>query len=780
MVGRASGVASRRARDVTAARVQPAPGGVPVESARAARRPPQQPSLPRPFANPRRLLALALLASGLAGGAVPVKEGALCPAPPLPPTNLPAPRDIADPRVHIDAAKTESTPEGATVLSGAVTVVQGDRALATERLEYSEAKGTVKAEGGVTYRDSRLTLQADRADVDIESSKGEFTNTEFQLNDNSGHGTAATLRALDANRTELEQLTFTGCPQGSEDWTMKAATMTLDRASGRGEAEDVTVRFFKVPLFYTPWMSFPVDERRLSGLLPPELSASDRHGTEVTIPYYWNIAPDQDATITFHPMTKRGLMFENEYRYLNEGSSGQVELDAMPHDQVTADTRARARYRHRGDLGNDWAVDMDLNAVSDPEYFEDYGSSLAATTQAYLPQRIDFLTSSVHYAFRARLLDYAVTDPTLLQTDEPYGKLPQLLVVAASDRSRYGLVYDVGAEFVRFQHDALVEGSRLDVKPRVSLPLRGPGWFVTPALAWRYTMYNLEQDPLFTEDVARETPIGSFDAGLLFERDVPWGGGLTQTLEPRLFYLKVPYRDQSDIPLFDTALPDVNLFQLFRDNRFIGADRQGDADQFSLAVTSRLIDPKDGGVLLTGSIGQITYFEDRQVTLGATPETLARSELIAELGTDPTRKLSLAAAAVFEPSNQDTTRSNVTLRWRPDERRRIDFSYRFRAGSVEQTDVAMVWPLNPNWHAIARWNYSMLDRDTLESLVGLEYESCCWALRVGARSYVFNRTGEKEQTIFLQLELKGLASVGEPLDKLLERGTSNHGIPEDL
>ena len=741
-------------------------------------------------ANPRRLLSAALLAAGLACGGAGAAEPAapppeaealgLCPAPPPAPAILPPARDVADQRVHLDAARTETTAEGATVFSGAVKVVQGDRALATERLEYSQAKGTVSADGGVTYRDSRLTLEAERASVDTESSQGEFVDAEFRFNDRSGHGSADRLRALDADRTELTALEFSGCPPGVEDWTLTAESMTVDRATGRGEAEDVTVRFFDVPLFYTPWMSFPVDDRRLTGLLPPELSASDRHGTELTVPLYLNLEPERDATIQFHPMTKRGFMFENEYRYLGASSAGIAELDYMPNDQVTGDSRSRARYRHRGDLGGEWALDVDVSAVSDAEYFEDFGSSLAATTQAYLPQRMDLINSSAHFAFRARLLDYAVTDPTLTDADEPYGKLPQLLLVAASEPGAFGLVYDLGSELTRFEHDQLIEGVRFDLKPRVSLPLRGEGWFMTPALAWRYTLYDLEADPLVPQRQVREMPIGSFDAGLLFERDVDWGGGLTQTLEPRLFYLRVPYRDQTDIPLFDTAIPDVNLFQLFRDNRFIGADRQGDANQLSLAVTSRLIDPDDGGVLLTGSIGQITYFDDREVTLGAAPETLSRSELMAEVGTDPTRSLSMAAAAVFEPGDQATTRSNVTLRWRPDDRRRLDFSYRFRAGSVEQSDLAVVWPLTPSWHAIARWNYSMLDRDTLESLAGVEYESCCWAFRIGARSYVFNRTGEKEQSIFLQLELKGLARVGEPLDELLERGTSNHGIPEDL
>lgn len=704
----------------------------------------------------------------------------MCPAPAAVPVALPVPRDPTDTQVHVEADRTESGPTGATVLSGAVRVVQGERTLATERLEYARDTGKMAADGGVIYRDQHLTLSGDSAELDLESDRGSFNATQFEFNDRPGRGRADVLRALDSQHTELDALQFTGCPQGAEDWTLDARQMRIDRGAGRGDADDVVVRFFGVPLFYTPWMSFPVDERRLTGLLPPELSQSTRHGTELKLPWYWNIAPEMDATLAFTPMTRRGLMLANEYRFLGDNTRGALELDVMPHDQVAGDTRGRARYSQRSDLSGDWAVDIDLAAISDPSYFEDFGSSLAATTQSYVPQRIDILNSGLHYAFRARLLEYQVTDPTLTTNQEPYGKLPQLLVVAGTEQGGFGLSFDLVTELTRFQHEELIEGTRLDFKPRVSLPLRGSGWFITPALAWRYTHYELADDPLFPAQVSRTLPIATLDAGMLFERDVSWGGGLTQTLEPRLYYLKVPHRDQDDIPLFDTAVPDANLFQLFRDNRFIGADRQGDANQLSLALTSRLLDPRTGAVRLTGSIGQVTYFEDRRVTLGAVPDTLSRSDLIAELGSDPTRTFSFAAAAVFEPEHQQTQRSNLSLRWRPDDRARIDLSYRFRDASVEQTDLAVVWPLGQRWRGIARWNYSMLDRDTLESLVGFEYESCCWAFRMGTRSYVFDRTGEKEQTIFLQLELKGLARVGEPLDQLLERGTSSHGIPEDL
>lgn len=717
------------------------------------------------------LLSLVLLAAG-------ARAADLCPVPPPPPAELPAPQPIEDTRIHLDAKKTETKADGSAVLEGDVRAVQGPRAFRADRIEFDRTAGTVRAQGHLIYRDPRITLAGSRADVDMTSDVGRFADVDFLFNDRLGRGHADELRMVDAKRAELDGVQFTGCPGGDDSWLFDADSMQIDRGTGLGSAEDVLVRFKGVPLFYTPKLTFPVDDRRLTGLLPPQVGGSKRHGTELELPWYWNIAPEQDATIVFHPMSKRGLMLQNEYRYLGDGYGGSVELDALANDAVTGEARGRGRIRHRSELTPAWTFDLDLAAVSDPTYFEDFGSSLVATSQVFLPRRMDLISSGLHYAFRARLLDYQTTDPTLTATDEPYGKLPQLALVAATEQGRYGVTWDLASELVRFQHDALVQGTRLDLKPRASLPLRGDGWFMTPALAWRYTQWELDSDPAYADSVSRSMPVASFDAGLLFERDTDAGN--VQTLEPRIYYLRVPFRDQTGIPLFDTAIPDVRFEQLFRDNRFIGADRQGDANQLSVGLTSRLLDPSDGRTVLEGSIGQITYFDDREVTLTAGPDTLSRSELIAQVASDLTGQLSVSATAVFEPDQSQTQRSNISVRWRPEERKRLDFSYRFRQGSVEQTDLAFVWPVADRWRVIARWNYSLLDDDSLETLGGFAYESCCWALRFGAREYIFNRTGETDRTVFLQLELKGLARVGERFEQLLERGTSNHGIPETL
>jgi LPS-assembly protein len=697
----------------------------------------------------------------------------LCPPPP--PDLLPPPAGSADERIHLDAAQSEIDRDGTTRMSGGVTARQGERTMRTERLEYSRERGALKADGGIVFRDPRVTIEAPRAEVDLDADTGVFPDASFRLHERYARGTAAEARRLDANRSRLTDVFITTCPEGDDDWKLSAERIDFDHANGIGAGRDVWLRFMGVPLFYTPYISFPIDDRRMSGFLPPEIGTTDRSGAEFVQPYYWNIAPNYDATLTLHPTSKRGLILENEFRYLWGRGTGHVELDALPDDRLREETRGRLRLKDDTRLGGGWRTELEANAVSDPSWFEDLGSSLTATTQTHLEQRFDLVHSGIDHAFRAGLLGYQITDPTVASIDHPYDKLPALSLSALDAGGPLGLHYELSAELVNFHHDERVRGIRTDVKPRAWLPLRGAGWYVTPSAALRYTHYSLSNDPAFDEAIARSLPVYSVDAGLVFERDVDWGGDYRQTLEPRVYYLYVPYRDQSGIPLFDTTIPDVSLYQLFRDNRFIGADRVGDAHQLSAALSSRLIDPRNGRVLLTGSIGQITYFNDRRVTLAGPADTTGRSELIAELGTDPTRALSLTTALVYDPLNKETDRSAVQLRWQPEPRQALNLSYRFRRDAIEQTDLAFAWPVAPRWRVVGRWNYSLQDRQSLESFGGIEYETCCWTVRLVSRRYIFNRAGEFDRTLFLQLELKGLASIGKSTDALLQRGIPGYG-----
>jgi LPS-assembly protein len=725
-----------------------------------------------------RLLPVLLLLLTGSALAAPDAVPRLCPAPLAEPLALPT-GDPDDQTVHVDAGQTEREADGDTVLTGGVTAVQGDRVLHTDRLEYSPGRQRLSATGGVQFRDPRISVEAERADVDMATKAGAFEAARFRLPERGARGAAERLERRADGESRLLDVSFTSCPEGQDDWLLSGARFELDHASGVGTGHEVWLRFQGVPLFYTPWITFPIDDRRMTGLLPPEIGTSDRSGTEYVQPFYWNIAPAQDATFTFHPTSKRGVLLENEYRYLTSTRRGSVEFDALPDDRLRDDARGRLHLRDSGSFGAGWRTELDAETVSDTFWFEDLGNSLTATTQTHLEQRFDVLRSGIDYAFRTRLQGYQITDSTLASFDHPYDKLPELTLNLVDRDGPLGLHYEFGGELVNFHHDERVRGLRLDFAPHAWLPLRGEGWFLTPSATLRHTQYALTNDPTVPASISRTLPTFSIDGGLLFERDVAWQGGLLQTLEPRFYYLYVPYRDQTQIPLFDTTIPDVSLYQLFRDNRFIGADRVGDANQVSAAVTSRLIDPATGRVLLTGSVGQITYFNDRRVTLAGPADTAARSELIAELGTDPTRAVSLTAAMVYDPTRKVTGRSALQLRWRPEERKALNLSYRFRDGSVEQTDLGFAWPVAPRWRVVGRWNYSLRDAESLETFGGIEYESCCWSLRLVSRRYIYNRAGDFDRTLFLQLELKGLASIGKSTDELLRRGIPGYGTRTD-
>lgn len=726
---------------------------------------------------PPALLLAAGLTAGPAVGATPAPLP-LCPAPA--PEVLPLPEgDPTDTRVHIDAGHTEGLADGGTLLTGGVLATQGDRALRTERLEYRKSTATLSATGGIIYRDPRVSVAASRAEVALDTKSGVFEDARFRMPERNGRGEAARLERRADGESRLEDVSFSTCPEGQDDWLLTGADFRLDHAEGIGRAQDVWLRFQGVPLFYTPYISFPIDDRRMTGLLTPELGNSDRSGTELLLPFYWNIAPDRDATFTLHPTSSRGLLLENEFRYLTPTREGQIEFDALPDDRLRRERRGRLHLVDRGRLGAGWRTELDAETVSDPFWFEDLGSSLTATTRTHLEQRFDLLRAGIDYAFRARLQGYQITDSTIADFDHPYDKLPELRLDLVERDAATGIHYEFGGDLVNFHHDERVRGLRLDLEPRAWLPLRGEGWFLTPAVSWRHTRYALSNDPTVDSSITRSLPSFSIDSGLLFERDVAWQGGLLQTLEPRIYYLYVPFRDQSGIPLFDTTVPDVSLYQLFRPNRFIGADRVGDANQLSAAVTSRLIDPASGRVLLTGSIGQVTYFNDRRVTLAGPADTTGRSEFIAELGTDPTRAVSINTALVYDPQASETARSAIQLRWRPEDGKALHLSYRFRRGSVEQTDIGLAWPIAPRWRVVGRWNYSVADSESLESFGGIEYSSCCWTLRLVSRRYIFNRAGEFDRTLFLQLELKGLASIGKSTDELLTRGIPGYAPRTD-
>jgi len=507
--------------------------------------------------------------------------------------------------------------------------------------------------------------------------------------------------------------------------------------------------------------------------LTPEIGSTSRSGNEIVVPFYWNIAPNYDATVTPRVLTDRGVQMQGQFRYLTKAHNGVVDAEYLNDDSLIGESRSYVSVDHRSLLWNRWRGEVEFREVSDNQYFEDLGGSLSASTITHLNRsvRFDFHTDKLSLFGQAQ--DYQTIDDAIVAEDEPYRRLPQLLARGSWPDLWLGSTINLNGEIVNFDRDVGVTGWRFNLAPELALPLTRPGLFFTPSIAIDYTSYDLSNtEPGQRNDPERVLPIASVDTGIVLERLINNSSRKRlQTIEPRLLYVHVPFRDQSDLPVFDTITPDLNLVQLFRKNRFLGVDRIADTDQLSVGLTSRVLDVATGRELMSGTIGQVRYFNTSSVTLPSSPDfTDESSDYIAELRFMLLRNLNFDLGHQWGTGNRGTTQSQARLQYRPAENRIVNLAYRFRRDSLEQGDVSWSWPLSRKWNFVGRYNYSFRDEKALEEFYGLEYESCCWGLRMVTRRYISTRDGTRDTTYGLQLVLKGMASVGTAADKLLERG----------
>jgi LPS-assembly protein len=682
--------------------------------------------------------------------------------------------DPADPTFRFEAGSVEASvgESAGMAMRGGVTVRRGDRLAGAESADFDPADRSLHLEGNVRYEDSENQISSDSADFDYDSGRIEFNGARFSLAASNSRGGAGKLLITEAGALELDRVEYTTCPPGSNDWLLQADDIDLDTREGIGTARDIRLRFQGVPILWAPFISFPIGEARKSGILTPEIGSSGRSGNELRVPFYWNIAPNYDATITPRILTERGFQLQTEFRYLTEQHDGNLVAQYLPDDQLVDDSRHLVSARHRSLFDNGWRGLLDYRSVSDNQYFEDLGGSLSATSTTHLDRHLSFDWHSEHLDVFAQLQDFQTLDDAILPDEEPYRRLPQFRFSGWWPERIAGLSARLDAEIVNFDRDVGVTGWRSNFAPRIEAPLGGNGWFVKPALAWHVTNYELRNNAPGAEDsLSRSVPIGSVDAGLVLERRTTSSTRRIQTLEPRMLYVHVPYRDQDDLPVFDTISPDLNLVQLFRTNRFLGVDRIGDTDQVSLGITSRLLDVETGEELLTATIGQTRYLSDRQVTLpGGSPATFESSDYIAELRFLLYENLNFDVGYQWGSTTDQTTQSEARLQYRPAANKIVNLAYRYRRGALEQGDFSFSWPIRDHWNVVGRYNYSFRDEEALEQFFGLEYASCCWGIRLVSRRHISRRDGTRDSSFGLQLVLRGMTSVGTAADKLLERG----------
>ena len=759
-------------------------------------------SSPRP-ASPRALLLIACLAGlpmrlAAQADAAPQQADApapqRCPAPSSvreallaedPSAARPPPRraddapagNAADPEIELTSDSATLGVDGDAVLEGDVRITQGERTLSAKDVKYDRRTGVFAVAGEVRYADPSLQVSGRGGEFEPKGGAA-FADAAFELPERPARGAAERLTLSSDGKLGLEGVWFSTCPASDPDWRIRAGSIEIDPATRNGTARDAAVEFMGVPILYLPWMSFPVGSQRKSGFLFPNVGYSSRSGLQVEVPYYFDLAPNYDLTLEPVLYGRRGVELGGRFRYLTPAHRGELQARVLPSDPLKDADRHWARIIHRGGFGAGWRVELDAQDVSDAEYFEDFGSSVADASTTFLQRLARVSWADEHWLLRGELRDFQAIDRALAEDDRPYATLPRIelrgdLATGADRRLRLG----VDAEFARFDRDVGVTGWRFDAAPRVSLELDRAGWYVKPGASWRYTGYDLE-GATGPAKPTRSLPSAWLDAGLRLERFASIGGATRITLEPRMLYLWTPYRDQDALPVFDTAEPDLDYVQLFRTTRYVGADRVADADQLSLGVTGRVYDAA-GRQLLWATVGQTRYFAQQRVRLPWEPaERRRESDLVAQLGVSAWRDWTVDLGLQWNTRDARRERSDLRLRWRPDAERALNLAWNFQRDGIDQAEFSGAWPLGKRWGVFGKMVYDLQGGDGLERFAGLEYKACCWRLRAVARRFVSDRTGAQDTQFYLQLELNGLSSVGSGADAFLGeaiRGYSRAG-----
>ena len=681
--------------------------------------------------------------------------------------------------IFLRADRIESFGQKKVEAFGKVELRSHGETVLAEHLLYDVDDQTVYADGDVTLRQGADWVTGPELKFKRDTSTGYFIKPRFFVAEAGGRGDAERIDFTGPNTYEVTDGRYTTCVAPRNDWFLQTRELTLDRTRNVGIAHDATVRFFETPIFYSPYLEFPLSNERKSGFLTPTAGSTGTRGLELATPYYLNLAPNYDATITPRIMTRRGLQLGGQLRYLfgdPQPMLGEIDAEILPHDRVTDTNRYALSWRHTQQFTPWLSGFLNLNKVSDDTYFADLADRIAITSQTTLPREAALnagfgpLSATVHVESFQTL-----QDPTQPITP-PYNMLPQI-VANYAETDFMGFTFSGGAEYTQFRNAVQPQGDRAVLYPQAAWSRQGSSWFFTARESLHMRWYNLQAPaPGVDAHPSVYVPISSVDSGLIFERDWKvFGQDFIHTLEPRAFYVYIPYRSQNSLPVFDTAQDDFNFSQLFTENRYLGNDRIGDANQLTLAVSSRLLDPGTGAERLRVAVGQRFYFSDQRVTLAEQPRSSSSSDilLLAEGKLSDTWALQGLVQQNLDAGVNEQL--NLGVRYTPALGSALNASYRYTrqltdpTGQVEtlkQFDLSGEWPVTPNWTLLGRWNYSLQDKKTLEAIAGVEYNRDCWILRL-----VFHRlattTEQTTNSVFVQLELNGLARIGtSPLDLL--------------
>lgn len=684
---------------------------------------------------------------------------------PILPTPKPVRPDESDAPTTLDAERMTGRQDRQLSLEREVEIQRGSMSMKSDRATYDVVDDRVQASGNIRLRNFGDRYSGDELNLKMDTGQGYMTSPTYDLEINKAHGKADRIDFESRERAVIQAGTYTTCEAPDPDWHLHAGKMSLDRERNIGTANNAVVIFKGVPVLASPYISFPMTAERKSGFLPPSIGTSNRGGLQVQLPYYWNIAPNRDLTLFPRIISQRGLQLGGHARYLGQNYAGQTKIEGMPDDQMAKRSRWALSSQHTQNLAPGLSLNANLNAASDDEYPNDFPSTITPANQRLLVRDLNLNYANPLWSASVRTTGYQILQDPLSPITRPYERLPQL-TFRAGQTSTTSYDWSFGGELVNFWHPDQVRGTRIVANPRISYPIIYPGFFVTPSASLHATSYSLTNQTTGTPDsFSRVLPTLSVNSGMVFERPTSFlGRSATQTLEPRLFYVYTPYKDQSQFPTFDTALADFNYTQIFSENRYTGNDRISDSNQLTAALATRFIE-ESGIQRMNVALAQRFYFNNQQVVGDTTAET--KSDILL-LGTGQVSStLALDSNFQYSPSVASLTRSNFGVRWRPGSYRALNVQYRRDlTAALRLIDISGQWPLAPRWYGVGRVNYSLQEHRLAEAVAGIEYKADCWVFRfVGQRTPT--GTGVATSSFFLQLELNGLSKIGSnPLQTL--------------
>lgn len=678
----------------------------------------------------------------------------------------PAPQELNTTVIEADQVSGEAQQH--IVAQGNVVIQQGQKQTQADRVDYYSDPERVIAEGRVRYQQEGLLLNAGSLNLETNSQTGQARDLQYQIQQGgrSGQGQAVSLDFLGPKRYQLNEARFSTCDPNQTDWYIGASKLDLDYGRNIGVAHNSTLHFLGTPIGWMPWVDFPLDGGRKSGLLPPRIGTANNK-FDISIPYYWNIAPNLDTTLTPRFMLERGTLVANEFRYLTTKSSGQSNIEWLGGDQVTGKDRYGINFNHNQTFSPLVNAGIRYQKVSDFAYFADLGDRLSAATQVTLPQEIWTSYSGNHWQGLLRFQRYQTLQDPVLPIAPPYWREPQLLIEGVQPIVG-PLNLTMNTEWVRFKKDtsapaglpAQVEGQRFHLYPSLAWDINTPFAFFRPKIGWMFSDYQLDQAN--TNHITRNLPILSLDSGMTFERNFSYGDTpFTQTLEPRVYYVKIPYRNQADIPNFDTNELAFNFAQMFSENRFSGIDKVNNANQITLGLSSRFLENESGKERLRLGLGQRFYFEDQQVFLnqGQNTSRETKSDILVAASGSINNQLRLDSYAQFNQDQSRLERSAFTVNYQPEPGHNLNLGYHYTYTETRQGDISVQWPLFQRWYGMGRALYSFKDGDLLESMAGFEYKAGCWVFRILGQRYVVSAE-QKNNRVLFELELNGLSSIG--------------------